>query len=50
MADESKPVEALGLVQLIVKLGAHLDYEVATEVPPRGIIVALIFRRIYQVT
>lgn len=32
MADESKPVEALGLVQLIVKLGAHLGYEVATEV------------------
>jgi len=32
MADESKPVEALGLVQLIVKLDAHLGYEVATEV------------------
>jgi hypothetical protein len=32
MTDESKPVEALGLVQLLVKLGVHLGFEVATEV------------------
>lgn len=32
MQDEGKPVEALGLVQLLVKLGEHLGFDVATEV------------------
>lgn len=33
MSDDAKPAEALGLVELIVSLGTHLGYDVATEVP-----------------